>query len=127
MQKLIKKPLLKRSKELYKPHPPLGEIVEAGSNPTSAGATPQIGVIDEENAQAAEIQQHIRNLRPTLELVENRNEGSGSGERSGNDDSRFSTTFGFSHGVDVQGGVQVARKAIHKQGQNDKTIPKRSE
>lgn len=115
MQKLIKKPLLKRSKELYKPQPPLGEIVE-GSNPTSAGATPQIGVIDEENAQAAEIQQHIRNLRPTLELVDTKNENKneGSEEISAHDDSRFSTTFGFSHGVDAQGGVQVARKTIQK-------------
>ena len=98
MQKLIKKPLLKRSKELYKPP---GVEPNDGSNPTSAGG---IVPIDEENAQAAEMLQQIRNLKPTLELVETKdNSDKGSKDRSANDDSRFSTTFGFSHGVDVAG------------------------
>ena len=117
MQKLIKKPLLKRSKDLYRP-PGDAQLQQTFNNetPNNNIQSPVSGVvaIDEENAQAAaDIQQHIRSLRPTLELVDTKQEnseqggskdrgGSGSGG-GGQDDSRFSTTFGFSHGVDVTG------------------------
>ena len=39
-------------------------------------------------------------------------------ERAGNDDSKYATTFGFSHGVEkVQSGVIVRRGIVHQKQQ----------
>ena len=52
--------------------------------------------------EAAEIQEAMRSLKPTLDIDGSKDGGSDKGSKDRlKNDSKFSTTFGFSHGVDV--------------------------
>ena len=83
--KLIKKPLLKRKKR----------------DATSKTANYNGGVVIQENAAADEDEQHeatmIQGLQPKLDLSVTHDRDVMSAARQ---DSKFSDTFGFSHGVD---------------------------
>ena len=108
LQKKIAKPLLKKKSPLFKRIS--NGLATLGATMTEEGPIP----IDE----AAEIQETMRSLQPKLDFGETK-EGSEEGEfkdQRGND-SKFSTTFGFSHGQiekSATGGIQLKKQLANK-------------